>query len=589
MSKRIYDIELFYHLLIEYIDDLEEETDFPNHYYQSLLAGSQSLDNQYEQIIKKYDGAWIKIVESYFYSIDKIIRNLKSILRYDEEEVIVEKAKKTDSQTIRHLAANTHLIRQVNGDDIIPEKVLIKQPEIEYGIYENRFIKTLINKLAFFVDRKVKELEEAVLAKEINQVNYNTNFDFASSNFDVEIKVKQSSYIAEEEILKHNKVLLSRAKVLQDLVGKMHNSSFMKLMANYKDVRPPIMKTQIILKNADYRNCYMLWLFLEQDTLHTDFEELSKKDLIPLSPMYKKSLNQAIMYIIASFYNASKDRKELKEDIKDRKFTYTRPKVSDSRTDLNLYNDKDENISEIKLQELFLNKMEMLLLQKTNQLVSEEDNSRLGIKQALTDLTNIVNSIYEKYFELPTERNMFSRLIKDGKSEENIKAALDKIKMLTLVNEVKYTDYRKNILQINDYYRELTTLEKELFKVRRASERDSINEEFRDEYNKTKTQIDKQIKKIRARQQSLIKEERSNLREYRKNIRDELTKQKRDLRDYKKKLTDKNTKQNETRTKKYIANKQKQLTNQLTKQLSKLDEQRKKLINDFKNHIKNIK
>src|SRR5690554_5033393 len=112
-----FDIELFYHLLTQFIDDLEEETDYPNHYYQSLMDGEQNLDNKQLLTIKKFDGSWIRIVESYFHSIDKIIRNLKSILRYDEETVIIEKAKKTDSQTVRHLAANSHLIREIKPNN----------------------------------------------------------------------------------------------------------------------------------------------------------------------------------------------------------------------------------------------------------------------------------------------------------------------------------------------------------------------------------------------------------------------------------------------------------------------------------------
>ena len=42
----------------------------------------------------------------------------------------------------------------MRGSDVIPKRILTTQAEIEYAIYENRFIKSLIDRLFDFVNRR---------------------------------------------------------------------------------------------------------------------------------------------------------------------------------------------------------------------------------------------------------------------------------------------------------------------------------------------------------------------------------------------------------------------------------------------------
>ena len=48
----------------------------------------------------------------------------------------------------------------------------------------------------------------------------------------------------------------------------MYNSQFQREISKLKKVHPPLLKTQILLKNTDYQNAYLLWLYL--DKIHND-------------------------------------------------------------------------------------------------------------------------------------------------------------------------------------------------------------------------------------------------------------------------------------------------------------------------------
>ena len=70
------------------------------------------------------------------------------------------------------------------------------------------------------------------------------------------------------------------------------NSQFMKELRSSKPVTPPIMQTNMLRKNPEYRNCYKLWLFLGEDERESldflvtediknlDEEEVNKLDML---------------------------------------------------------------------------------------------------------------------------------------------------------------------------------------------------------------------------------------------------------------------------------------------------------------------
>ena len=70
------------------------------------------------------------------------------------------------------------------------------------------------------------------------------------------------------------------------------NSQFMKELKSSKPVTPPIMQTNMLRKNPEYRNCYKLWLFLGEDERESldflvtediknlDEEEVNKLDML---------------------------------------------------------------------------------------------------------------------------------------------------------------------------------------------------------------------------------------------------------------------------------------------------------------------
>lgn len=161
------DLYVFYNNISKEIKNNEDNERYMKYFFNSFLAGDTSVYHKSIAEFKNFDNEWIEKLEELLPSIDKIIRQPKSTLRYDEEIIIIEKAKKVTSTSIRHLAANSHLIKDIDDNgDIIPNKILTANPEVEYGIYENRFIMTLINRVVTFVGNRYEVIKSNIQSYE---------------------------------------------------------------------------------------------------------------------------------------------------------------------------------------------------------------------------------------------------------------------------------------------------------------------------------------------------------------------------------------------------------------------------------------
>ena len=145
------ELDIFYNALKENYLKVQKNN-FSTHFLNSYQSGNRTVYQKNISETKKFDIEWVTTIESFYPSIDKITRDPRSHIRYDEDIIEVERAKKTSSRSIRHLAANTHLIRDIDSDlNVTPRKILVENPEQDYAVYENRFVASLIKRLFFFV------------------------------------------------------------------------------------------------------------------------------------------------------------------------------------------------------------------------------------------------------------------------------------------------------------------------------------------------------------------------------------------------------------------------------------------------------
>ena len=245
---------------------LDDEKNLNSRIFLDKLKSEMNYKSLYNGDLISFE--WLEKIEFACPYIDIIVRNPKLTLIQEENLVKVERSKRITVASVKDLAKHTQYIEDVDKktNDVRPSKILDIRNEETYNIYENRFLYTLINDLHRFVADKEKLLDNF-------EINKNKTLEYKGSSVtklekvNIEVKVsstslptKQDDKKLEEEINDAKK----RLKRVNDYLFSWDKSQMVKALAkeHVNFVRPPLKKTNILLKNPNFRIAVRLWDYI---------------------------------------------------------------------------------------------------------------------------------------------------------------------------------------------------------------------------------------------------------------------------------------------------------------------------------------
>ncbi len=242
---------------------------------QMILASSEAHATLIKsEIMKSIDPTWVKEIEKVLPSLDTIIRKPNIIIEDVDEVLPVELSRHINDKSIKHLAQHTNLIMDVKGDDVTPQKILNVYHDETYKTYENKFVNTLLVRLSAFVEKRYKALAFGSGTERNYKFNYTTEFEHhdvddggrnkAQITLSIELTSPFNSNNSEssKKINTNYRNLCKRiTKIHETLLAYLNSDFAQKVGHNY--VRPPVIRTNAILKNKDLKECLNLWEFIE--------------------------------------------------------------------------------------------------------------------------------------------------------------------------------------------------------------------------------------------------------------------------------------------------------------------------------------
>lgn len=305
---------------------------------KSNIEANESIKNI------KIDYSWIDVIEDAIPSLDSIIRNPRRFIVSEEDVVRIEKTKKVTLESIKDLAVHTNYIQEVDDDGFVkPIKLLNVFKEETIDLYENRFIYSLINKVTSFVDRQLEYMRQSEDNSKTRSLKYVGSTKY--NNEDVSITLDLSSVEHYKEV-ESEEVLIDRQnklKHINNVLDGFSTSKFMLTMKNATEVRSPIRKTNLILKDTNFNKALHLWEYIERFEISNPVQELNEEnDLFTNSMGTKLDLTYFLNYsilnnlitkngdsrvinnidIISSVYEYAKnydvDEKELRKKLEDK-------------------------------------------------------------------------------------------------------------------------------------------------------------------------------------------------------------------------------------------------------------------------------
>ena len=109
--------------------------------FDALSGGDASVKFRKRVMLRAIDESWVSAIEDTLIALDDFIRKPARFIEQTEEVLPIELTKSVSSLSIKHLSQHTDLISKVDGDDVLPSKLLNVFRDETVLTYENKFIK----------------------------------------------------------------------------------------------------------------------------------------------------------------------------------------------------------------------------------------------------------------------------------------------------------------------------------------------------------------------------------------------------------------------------------------------------------------
>jgi len=230
----------------------------------SLLEASRNNFAFNKKIMEKaIDVSWVEAIENGLVHLDNFLRSPRRTIEDVEEIVPIALSRKTTIESVKHLAQHTDLIQSVDRKTgkITPSKILNVHKEESLVTYENRFINTLIDRLYIFISRRYEKLAEVSKDEEVFTLGYDTVInDNTGGKMKIDVKIETVDSLDSYDA--NGYTVWQRVEKLKKAIEGYKGSELCRTLGN-NFIRPPVMRTNAIMKNVDLKACLTLWQYIE--------------------------------------------------------------------------------------------------------------------------------------------------------------------------------------------------------------------------------------------------------------------------------------------------------------------------------------
>ena len=281
----------------------------------SLLRASRNNFAFNKKIMEKaIDVSWVETIENGLYHVDNVIRNPRRTIEDVEEVVPIALSRKITVESVKHLAQHTDLIQSIDKKTgkITPSKILNVHKEESLQTYENKFVNTLIDRLYIFVNRRFEKLAQVAKDEEVLTLNYDTNIsDGMGGSMKIGINIETVDSL--DTVNESGLTIWQRVEKLKKAIEAYKGSELCMTLGN-SYIRPPVMRTNAIMKNVDLKACLTLWQYIESyDKVGYEINVENtavKPDLKYVDDFYKLVVLSLLLF---RSYNAESGNKKLEE------------------------------------------------------------------------------------------------------------------------------------------------------------------------------------------------------------------------------------------------------------------------------------
>ena len=295
--------------------------DFYEQFKKRVNKGASEVKLSKKRLIQDISIDWIDTIEEILPNLDTIVRNPRKFIVQEEDIVDVSLARSISTESVKYLAQHTNMISKVDKDgSVTPSKILNITKEESFEIYENRFIYTLLLKLKDFVTMRYDKIKRATATQDVLDLEIESRFNLPSKK--VTYRTEYLAQLSFDEVMRLDPDTLTkieRVAKIDRIITDFLSSSFAKSMRNSAPVRPPIMRTNVILKEPNFKKALTLWQFVETYNATAGFSTSDEVDEIPVDNADTDRLRDMVT-LNTMLFESIYDQFETDMDMEDKEF-----------------------------------------------------------------------------------------------------------------------------------------------------------------------------------------------------------------------------------------------------------------------------
>lgn len=484
-------------LYMKYTNEVEgalEEDRYFQYLFEMIQAGDNTLEQKNRVLHKVVDERWLTVVEEGIESIFNIVDKPRRFIATSEEVVPVALAKKITADSVRHLSQNTQFIASNEAGEIQPTRILNVTTEESYDLYENRFVYHLIQRLFAFVDKRTDIIFWSTGDETCNVMSMESKIDdaYEEISYKVEMTIKNRQSYVENDT--DNMDLFKRIDRVRRMSRTLRASSFCDIMNGCAKVRSPIQRTNLMMKDPDYRACYKLWQFIEgYDEVGYTIEEQDSALQFDEEYLLQMYINMITNYTVFKSLLESDPRKmselatEKREPVKPKFIKKIEEQIVE-----------DRNIEDVEIRKVFVEEVTQAQLDAEAKL-EDETRRREELEQSMQSLEWQLDSTMQdlQFLEQMKEElenqkaEIEAQLETEQKAQAELKEAMERAE-IEAKNEIEVI--RSETTEIIEAERR----EKEETIEKIQSEAQAKVQQFSQEKEKAYKEVEKSLRQVEA-------------------------------------------------------------------------------------------
>jgi len=312
--------------------------DFTHNYITQNLSdadkGNDTLTGKVNE--KVIDMDWVVAIEDALPYIEKAIEEQRRFIKETREVYRIDKARIINKDSVKHLSQHTNYIAKVEGDKVTPNKILTVEREESFEIYENRFLITLLREALRFVADKYSRMVKAP-TDTYNKVEMTRNLQL--NNQKIDFKVEYINEIKDNkaddlDVKEYEKLSnFDRVRRIRKKLNALLSTQLMKDIANCIPVRPPILHTNLMMKNPNFKAALDLYTYLQAykkpgfeivGKEHTGKMDKEVQEALYMSLgfqhfMLSMATNEGLKKMLEQRYNEENEGSNISADIRERR------------------------------------------------------------------------------------------------------------------------------------------------------------------------------------------------------------------------------------------------------------------------------